>query len=198
MTHPEKTLRAFIAIETPRPMQEAIGRQTAALRQRLPAPLVRWVPPENIHLTLKFLGETSITTLEQLVTLLRTAAEEHSPFELSAAGLGVFPNRAQPRVIWIGLTAPAALLALQRDIEGICARLGYSPEDRPFSPHLTIGRVNPRLNTEEKQRLRQALEERQIGELGTIQVNAFHVFKSDLQPEGAVYTRLYTLPLKSL
>lgn len=191
------TLRAFIAIETPREVQALIARRTAALRQKLPAPLVRWVPAGNIHLTLKFLGETSLAMLEQLTPLLGAEAEEHAAFSMSASGLGVFPNRAQPRVIWIGLTAPPILQTMQRNIEGICARLGYPPEDRPFSPHLTIGRINQRLNAEEKQRVRLALEEAHVGELGAIPVEAIHIFKSDLRPDGAVYTRLYTLPLKS-
>lgn len=191
------TIRAFIAIETPREVQGLIARRTAALRQKLPAPLVRWVPAGNIHLTLKFLGETSLATLEQLTPLLGAEAEEHASFSMSASGLGVFPNRAQPRVIWIGLTAPPVLQTMQRNVENICARLGYPPENRPFLPHLTIGRINQRLNAEEKQRVRLALEETQIGELGTIPVEAIHVFRSDLRPDGAVYTRLYTLPLKS-
>ncbi len=191
------TIRAFVAIETPLALQEKIARRIAPLRQRLPPPLVRWVPVTNIHLTLKFLGETSRTTLEQLAALLRAEAAEHISFSILAGGLGVFPNRAQPRVLWIGLTAPDALQALQRNVEGICARLGYPPEDRPFAPHLTIGRINPRLNPEEKQRIRAALEEVKIEELGNIPVEAIHIFQSDLRPEGAVYTRLYTLPLKS-
>lgn len=191
------TVRAFIAIETPREVQAIIARRTSALRQKLPAPFVRWVPAENIHLTLKFLGETSLTMLEQLIPLLRAEAAEHTAFSMSASGLGVFPSKAQPRIIWIGLTAPLALQAMQRNFENICARLGYSPEDRPFAPHLTIGRINQRLNAEEKQRVRLALEETHLGELGTIPVEAIHVFKSDLRPDGAVYTRLYTLSLKS-
>ncbi len=191
------TVRAFIAIETPRDVQAIIARRTSALRQKLPAPLVRWVPASNIHLTLKFLGETSLAMLEQLTPLLGAEAAEHTVFYMSAGGLGVFPSRAQPRVIWIGLTSPPTLQTMQRNVESICARLGYPPEDRPFSPHLTIGRINQRLNAEEKQRVRLALEETQIGELGAIPVSAIHVFKSDLRPDGAVYTRLYTLPLKS-
>ncbi len=190
------TIRAFIAIETPHEVQERIARRTAALRRQLPAPIVRWVSPANIHLTLKFLGETSSTTLEHLAILLRAEAAEHTSFHMSVGGLGVFPNRAQPRVLWIGLKAPEALQVLQRNVEGICARLGYPPEERPFAPHLTIGRIRPRLQPEEKQRIHQALEEVKIEDLGNIPVEAIHIFRSDLQPNGAVYTRLYTLPLK--
>lgn len=197
MARPETTIRAFVAIETPREVQEILARRTSALRQKLPAPLVRWVPAGNIHLTLKFLGETSLAMLEQLTPLLEAEAAEHTTFHLSIGGLGLFPSRAQPRVIWIGLTAPPALQTLQRNIESICARLGYPPEDRPFSPHLTIGRINQRLNAEEKQRIRLVLEEVQIGNVGIIPVEAIHIFKSELRPEGAVYTRLHTLPLKS-
>jgi 2'-5' RNA ligase len=115
---------------------------------------------------------------------------------MSVGGLGAFPTACRARVIWIGLEAPAGLAALQHGVEAAAARLGYGSEERPFSPHLTIGRVGQNVSTADLQRIRTALEATTVGALGTIRVDAIYIFKSDLQPGGAVYTHLYSLPMK--
>lgn len=189
-------LRSFIAIELPGELQQAIAKATAGLQAALPRPLVRWVAPANIHLTLKFLGEVSAANLEQLARSLRVEAASHATFTASIGGAGAFPNPRRPRVVWIGCEAPPALAGLQRGVEAVCARLGYASESRPFSPHLTIGRVGQTVAPAELERLRRALQQTEIGPLGTFTVNAIHIFKSDLQPGGSVYTRLYSLPLR--
>lgn len=190
-------LRSFIAVEIPAELQRAIASHTAALQKALPKPLIRWVPPQNVHLTLKFLGDVSPANLERLAEALKVEAAVHEPFPISLGGLGAFPSARRARVIWIGLDAPADLGALQRGVEAAAARLGYGPEERPFSPHLTIGRVGQSASASDQQRIRAALEATTIGALGTARVDAVHIFKSDLQPSGAVYTRLYSLPMKS-
>ena len=100
-------------------------------------------------------------------------------------------------MIWIGLDAPPALAALQRGVDAAAAQLGYPREERPFSPHLTIGRVAQTASASDLQHIRSALEATKVGILGTVRVQAIHIFKSDLQPGGSVYTLLYTLPMKS-
>jgi len=189
-------LRSFIAIEIPTDVQDAMDRSTAALKKALARPLVRWVAAHNVHLTLKFLGDVSPANLELLAQALKFEAGQHASFSLSIGGLGVFPNLRRPRIVWIGIEAPAALQALQRGIEAAAARLGYEPENRPFSPHLTIGRVNQNASAAEVQQIRAALEQTRVGALGAVTVEAVQIFKSDLQPGGAVYTNLYTLPMK--
>jgi len=184
-------LRSFIAIEIPAKIQGAIAESTAGLRTALPRPMVRWVLPQNVHLTLKFLGDASPANLEMLAQAIKTEASQHLAFSISIGGLGVFPNPKRPRVIWIGVEAPAELQSLQRGIEAAAARLGYAPENRSFSPHLTIGRVNQNVSMAEAQKIRAALEQTHVGALGTTMVDAIHIFKSDLQPAGAVYTLLY-------
>jgi 2'-5' RNA ligase len=187
-------LRSFIAIEMPTSVQDAIDRSTTVLKKELGKPLVRWVPPHNVHLTLKFLGDVSQSNLELLAQALKVEAREHTVFSLSVGGLGAFPNPRRARVIWIGIEAPEALQALQHAIEAVSARLGYTPENRPFSPHLTIGRVNQNASAGELQHLRSALEATHIGALGAATVDAVHIFKSDLLPSGAVYTHINTAP----
>jgi len=189
-------LRTFIAIELPVFIQTAIQRQTAKLRGTLDLSLVRWVPTHNIHLTLKFLGDVSPASLELLHQMLVQEAGQQPAFDISISGLGSFPSPRRPRVIWIGLHAPAVLETLQRSIEASAARLGYALEERPFSPHLTIGRVRQNLSPDGVQKIRTMLEGTKVGELGSAKIDSIHLFKSDLQPGGSVYTKLFSAPLK--
>ena len=191
------SLRAFIAIEIPPGIHQAIEQQTAPLRAALNASLVRWVPTGNVHLTLKFLGEVSPANLELLEQMLIAEVGHNRAFELKFGGLGAFPSLKRPRVIWIGIQAPPGLETLQHGIEAATATLGYPAEQRPFTPHLTIGRVNKKGGPAGMQQIRAALEETVIGSLGTTAVEAVHLFRSDLKPTGAVYTRLFSAPLKS-
>jgi 2'-5' RNA ligase len=191
-------LRSFVAVEIPTEIQSALARSTAPLQKALPKPLIRWVAPQNVHLTLKFLGDISPANLERLAEALKTEAVAHETFSISVGGLGAFPTSSRARVIWIGLEAPAALMTLLRGVEAVTAKLGYASEDRPFSPHLTIGRVRQNVSGLDFQHIRAVLEGTTIGALGTLRVDAVNIFKSDLQPGGPVYTRLYTLPMKSM
>jgi 2'-5' RNA ligase len=190
-------LRSFIAIELPAEIQAAIASSTAGLQKALPKPLVRWVASKNLHLTLKFLGDVSPANLERLAEALKVESVRQEKFSLSVGGLGAFPTPRRPRVIWIGLEAPAMLTAVQRAVESVSSRMGYPTEDRPFSPHLTIGRVGQDVSAADLKRVCAAIEGTTVGPLGTVSVDAIHIFKSDLQPGGSVYTHLYAMPLKS-
>jgi 2'-5' RNA ligase len=190
-------LRSFLAVELPAELQQAIARSLAPLQKSLPARLIRWVPSHNVHLTLKFLGDVSPAGLEQLAGALQPEAAAHSVFPCQAGTLGAFPNPRRARVLWIGLEAPPALTALARGVEAVAARLGYLPETRPFSPHLTVGRVGQSAGVPDLQRIHTALEATPVGRLGTFSVQAVQIFKSDLQASGPVYTRLYSLPLRA-
>jgi len=190
-------LRSFIAIEVPAEVQSAIAQSLAALQKALPKPLIRWVAPQNVHLTLKFLGDVSPANLERMADVLRVEANAHETFTMSVGGIGAFPNAHRARVIWIGLDAPASLPALHRGIESASASLGYSSEDRPFSPHLTVGRVGQNVSGADLHKIHAALDATKVGPLGLVHVDAIHIFKSDLGPGGSVYTQLYALPMKS-
>ena len=190
-------LRSFIAIELPAGIQAAIAGSTAGLQKALPKPLVRWIAPKNLHLTLKFLGDVSPANLERLAEALGLESIRHEKFSLSVGGLGAFPTSRRPRVVWIGLEAPTTLTGIQRAVEAVSSRMGYPTEDRPFSPHLTIGRVGQDVSAADLKRVSSAIEGTTVGPLGTVSVDAIHIFKSDLQPGGSVYTHLYAMPLKS-
>jgi 2'-5' RNA ligase len=188
-------LRAFIAVEIPSTLQKTIHDSTSSLRAKLGNDLIRWVPAQNVHLTLKFLGDVSTASLDLIKQMLSTEAAQHKCFEMQVEGIGSFPNSRRPRVIWVGLHAPAILESLQRNIESASARLGYAADEKTFSPHLTIGRVKQNCSASEIHRIRAALEETKIGWLGIVHVDAAHLFKSDLQPSGSVYTRLLSAPI---
>jgi 2'-5' RNA ligase len=188
-------LRAFIAVEIPLVLREAVCQATGPLQESIGA-AVRWVPMENMHLTLKFLGDVSLSNVEMLSEMLRAEADLFKYFDLHLGGIGSFPNLKRPRVLYIGIQAPPALEVLQRGIESAARRLGYESEERGFSPHLTIGRVKQTVTPTEQQSIRRALEETRIDSLGTARVDSVHLYKSDLKPTGSVYTRLYSAPLK--
>jgi 2'-5' RNA ligase len=184
-------LRAFIAIEIPQEIKKQIDGQTAELRRRV-GRSVRWVTPENVHLTLKFLGDISSNNIDFLAQALKTEVGQYLPFEVCAEGLGAFPNLRRPRVIWIGLNVPPELGRLQYHLEAATARIGYASDGKTFSPHLTIGRIRDQLTQDESQTLRSALEGIHVGSLGKFAVKSVHLFQSELQPAGPVYTCLST------
>ena len=190
-------VRAFIAIEIPSGIQSVIDQQTASLRTSADSSLVRWVNTCNLHLTLKFLGDVSTNNLPFLTQMMTNEASKVAAFEVEVGRLGSFPNAKRPRVIWIGIQAPAVLETLQRALEAGAGRLGYTPENRPFSPHLTIGRVRPNLAVPDQRRLQRALESQAVGRLGAAKVDAVLLIKSELRPEGSRYTRLFSAPLSS-
>ncbi len=190
-------LRLFIAIELPFALLEQIDRVVAPLRLHLPGELIRWVPYQNIHLTLKFLGEVSPTNFQLICQVIAQEASRYSPFELTIQGWGVFPDLKRPRVLWIGVQAPAVLFRLQRGIDAATQRLGYVSEERNFTPHLTIGRVRTQASPEEIALLRSTLQSFSLSLKESFTVNALHLIKSELQPQGARYTRLFTAPLNA-
>lgn len=188
-------LRAFVALEIPPKIQTKIHQETKTFRNGIDS-LVRWVPTHNMHLTLKFLGDISPNNVEFLIQMLRREAEVVPCFDIRLAGLGSFPSPRRPRVIYIGILAPAALEALQRGIESASRRLGYESEERPFSAHLTLGRVKQNISGIDQQKIRRALEDIQVDLLATARVDSVHLYKSELHPGGPIYTRIYSAPLK--
>lgn len=188
-------LRAFIAIELPKHIQDAVEKQTARLRQTLGKDVIRWVPTQNMHLTLKFLGDIATSHIEFLKQLLAREAESHPQFDMQIGGLGSYPTSRRPRVLWAGLHAPADLISLQKSIEAGTTRLGYEQEEHAFSPHLTLGRVRQTTSPAEIQKVRSALDTIQLGNIGTARVDSIHLFKSDRQRSGSIYTKLFSASL---
>lgn len=188
-------IRAFIAISLPEPLQRKLEEVINGLKGRLGNGAVRWVTGANIHLTLKFLGDVSPANLEMLKKIMQAEASAHPAFEIGVGGLGAFPSMHRPRVIWVKVGAPPALKALQRGIEHETTRLGYDREDRAFSPHLTLGRVNRSASPREIQQIGELLEQTTLGPVGVVKVEQVSLYRSDLRPGGAIYTCLFSAPL---
>lgn len=184
-------IRAFIAIEIPKNIKKQIISHTAELRQKV-GRNVRWVADENIHLTLIFLGEISPVKINSLSQILSAETRKQPSFEITVDGLGAFPNLRRPRIIWIGLNAPDALVELQKTLEKAAIPLGYVPDKRTFSPHLTIARICEGISGEETLALQHVLESTQVSSPGKFTVESIHLMQSELKPAGPVYTRLST------
>lgn len=187
-------IRAFIAIELPADLQIQLRQIITRLQAKMPQ-AVRWVAYKNIHLTLKFLGSVSPANLQSLTQAFQSETTRHPAMQLTVGGLGAFPNKLRPRVIWVGVTAPQELLALVGGIDRETARLGYPSDERGFSPHLTLGRVSQHATPQDIHSIAEALAGESLPELGTVQVDSVRLFRSDLQPGGAIYTPLFSAPL---
>lgn len=194
-----EAVRAFIAIELPEEIRQKLDEIEKQIQMRAgesARKAVRWVSANNMHLTLKFLGEVSAGNLQTLSGMVQNEAARHAAFDFRIAGLGAFPNIRRPRVIWVGAEAHARLTALQRAIESGASSLGYPAEERPYSPHLTLGRISQNARPDEIAHVARALQEAKVGELGTVRVRCVNLFRSDLRPSGAVYTVLREFSLK--
>lgn len=188
-------IRAFIAIDLSPDIQRQLDEVLQNYRAQLPNIPIRWVAAANIHLTLKFLGDVSLSNLNILTEMIQKEVSNHHQFDISVGGSGAFPNMRQPRVVWIGVEAPPELTAIQNGIEMTTARLGYIREERAFSPHLTLGRVSRNATSQDVKAISKALETTRVGFLGATCVEEVHLYRSDLQPSGAVYTQLFSSSL---
>jgi len=183
-------LRCFVAIELPAALKETIGELTRGLRASCRN--VKWVPPGNLHLTLKFLGDTEESLIPEIREKLREAASSHQPFSIAFRGAGAFPDLRRPRVVWAGVQDSQAVVYLQQDVEKALSSLGFAPEVRPFSPHLTLGRVKSPGHTG---LLKRGIEALGDAEFGSARVGSISLMKSDLKPSGAEYERLFEAAL---
>jgi 2'-5' RNA ligase len=184
-------MRTFIAIPLSSEARALLSEMQKTLRSF--GANVKWIAVPSIHLTLKFLGEIEPAVLPRLVELLCTAAASERPFTLRLRGLGGFPNLHNPRVIWCGLDGELPTLeSLQKKVEMACVDAGFAPEERPFHPHLTLGRVRDKTN------LQPLLDYIKIGSTleHAFAVKDFNVYQSTLRPQGALYTVLVKIELK--
>lgn len=172
-------------------MRMELSKHIAHLKQDVPTRMVRWVRPEGIHLTLKFLGDVPTDTIDQISATLKRICIEHVPFKVMVGEFGCFPNFRRPRILWIGVQDLSARLSdLHGEIETGLSKLGFARETRRFHPHLTIGRVKSVRDHVESRRFATALEDVKIGDIGQLHVDDVSLMKSDLKPTGAVYSRL--------
>lgn len=180
-------MRTFIAIELSEEIRETLAQIQSHLKYS--GADVKWVEKDNIHLTLKFLGEISEEKLQQVIAALEITAKETPCFEISIKDIGAFPKIDYPRVIWVGLDKGAkesTEIALKVDEE--LSKIGFGKESRPFAAHLTIGRVRSSKN---KEALKDKITQYTIHNTHDELVSRITLFKSTLTPKGSIYTKLH-------
>jgi 2'-5' RNA ligase len=175
-------VRLFVALELPSEVRENLAALLEKLRAISQEP--KWVRPENLHVTLKFLGEVAEAEIDAIRTALGKVRSEQ-PVTLAFRGLGFFPDAKRPRVFWAGIDASPNLKKLAVDLEGAMERCGIPREQREFSPHLTLARFESRRLPE---KLRAVIAENMQRDFGTLRTNEFHLIQSKLKPTGAEYT----------
>ena len=179
------SVRAFVALELSPEIKQAIAEYLQPLRKL--SDKVRWVKPENIHLTLKFLGDTPTKQIEAISGTLEEISHHYAPISVEIAGAGSFPNSRRPRVLWIGLDDPSGEISeLAKQIDAGLHKFGFPKEKRSFSPHLTIGRVR----TGEVTRVVESLHERPFPS-HHMTFRACTLMRSELHPTGSIYTPLH-------
>ena len=189
-------IRAFIAIPLPTPLQKRIWRETAPLRNGIDQGVIRWVAPENIHLTLKFLGNTPEENLDTLINILSEEIVKYPAFEISLRKIGAFPNISRPNVIWLGVENSSKLLSLQKTVETVASQIRGVPEEDRFSAHLTLGRVSRKgYGKESRAKIRTVLEKNPSYDFGKVRVKSIHLFESQLKESGAEYRSLFEAKL---
>ncbi len=187
---PEGTARVFVAVGLSATAREQLVDAANRIRREIPHG-IQWANPEGMHLTLKFLGNISSTGVVALLNRLKATTAEAVPFSLQLAGLGMFPTRRKPRVLWAGVGGDLGELSqLQQAIESAINELGYPPEQRPFRPHITLGR--PRRSVGDSQLSRIGVVVSALASPAPVawRVQSVDVMQSELHPTGARYTVL--------
>jgi len=189
-------IRAFIAIELPPELKKELTKVETQLKINSP-PVIKWIEPGSIHITLKFLGETSDAILDDLILAMEESVVGVSPFKLDVRQLGAFPGVDRPQVIWVGVSGEMEKLKqLQKNLEKNTEQLGFKRESRTFSPHLTLGRVRDGARPDDIQRISKLLNETVFTALHNISVNQINLMKSVLTPTGAIHTFIGSTKLK--
>ncbi len=188
-----ETIRAFIAFPLPEGVIAFLREAQNELKsQGFPA---RWVRPENIHLTLKFLGDINLRDLEGIAAAIHDAAEGRRPVSFKALGLGVFPAIRRARVVWVGVAGEVDRIAdCRKALDARLSTFGIGAEKRPFRGHLTLGRLKGRAPPE---KLLEAIKTRSATASRLVVADRLVLFRSDLRPDGAVYTELLSVALGS-
>jgi RNA 2',3'-cyclic 3'-phosphodiesterase len=177
--------RLFIAIDLPERIKDDITAMYMAL------PGARWAPEEQLHLTLRFIGEVPGDIAEKVTTALRSVATP--PFSLTIKGIGFFPPRKQPNILWVGISENEELMRLQSRIERAITSIGIDPEERKFHPHITIAR----LHGSPPQKLAEYITQNSLFATEQFSVSSFHLYSSTLGKEGAHHAKEASFALQN-
>ncbi len=196
MTNKPDTVRTFIAVELSPAIRKEIAQILARVRNEPVTRHVRWTQPQKMHLTLQFLGDTPVGLLPEIEASLGEICPNHAPLNVRFGQQGCFPNIHNPRVLWIDIEEPTTpLKELQRAVVNAMGQLGFAPEKRSYTPHLTLGRVKRHADKEERRQLGQLVGAIEIPAIPPMPVSSISFIRSQLFPDGARYTTLASVPL---
>ena len=195
MSHVDE-IRAFIAIPIPSDVTDYLSKVIYVLQKKLPESPIKWVQANNVHLTLKFLGNVSRPNLQKMRNSFESVGKI-SPFILQINRIGAFPSIYKPQVIWIGLSSHENLLKLHRSIEEGVDQFNIERDDKPFTPHLTIARTKPGIKNEHYQRIKQELINNRDLEPISFLIDKYCIYQSVLTSSGPIYSTLETFHLQT-
>ncbi len=191
-------LRTFIAVDFPPEILQKFGKIIAYFKTQTPENTLKWVSTHNLHLTIKFLGDIPLNKLDQVKAVLSESLQDKPPFTIGIEGLGLHPDRRNPRVIWLGITSCDTLtniyVALDRDLTVV----GIEPDKRKYTPHITIARVKRRVETSAVKNIGETLSQFKVDSLGNFIVKEIILYQSELTPKGPIYTPLMTSTLNKV
>jgi 2'-5' RNA ligase len=191
-----RQIRSFIAIELPSDIRSKLDELQKELKQNK-LQQIKWANPSGIHLTLKFLGNIDAGDIDKITGAIRESCRGYKKFTLELAELGVFPNYKRPRVIWLGVGGQMdILLKLQRQIDDKLELIGFPREKRPFSPHITLGRVRDSITSNEQEQYGGVIQNKKYNERHIISVSSVNLMRSQLQPTGAIYSEISSIKLE--
>jgi 2'-5' RNA ligase len=189
-------VRCFIAIGLPDQIKAGLRELQAQLKSGGQTS-IKWVDPYSIHLTLRFLGGVDAAQITPITAATEEAVRGVAPFSLKVEGLGAFPNLRRVQVVWVGVSGEVdRLVHLHQRIENNLAQLGFAPENRRFTPHLTLARVRDRASSGEREGLGELIAATKFEAAPSFPVAAVSLMKSQLTREGAIYSRISTAELK--
>jgi 2'-5' RNA ligase len=189
-------VRSFIAIELPDELKAELSQLEARLKLGNQS-FVKWVDPYSIHLTLKFLGNVAVNRIDEIIAVMKEAAQGISPFHLDVLELGVFPNLRRVQVVWVGVKGELERLRLlQQRVESGLVPLGFASESRKFTPHLTLARLRNQASPGERQRFGELIASIDFKADHGIQVDYINLMRSQLTREGAIYSRISSVELR--
>jgi RNA 2',3'-cyclic 3'-phosphodiesterase len=183
-------LRTFIALDFPPEIIQRIEEIIAYFRTQTPKDALKWVSTNNLHLTIKFLGEIPEEKLDQVKAILTDSLRNKSEFNIEIEGLGMYPNKHNPRVVWLGINADDTLINLHQILDSALQAVDIEREKRAFSPHLTIARVRRQTKRNTIKEIGEILSQFKVDSLGKINVKEIVLYQSELTSKGPIYTPL--------
>ena len=188
-------MRTFIAVNFPVETIHKITRVMGDLKSQTSAAAIKWVAPEALHLTLKFIGELPEEKVAEVTALLTKTLQGLSPFEIEIHGLGMYPNAKNPRVIWLGILGGEPLFKIHKILDRALAPLDIPSDRLHYAPHLTLARLRQRTDPEIVRSIGKTVSQFEIDSLGVVVIDQIHLIQSTLTPQGPLYSSLHNVPL---